>query len=144
MILLVGQGYAGRKGVCTKDQAKKWGELPRRRRKHDSTFTDNSLEQLTRLQRSPRPQSSFESPLEEAIEAERAASVAQCRQALSPREALIMRARFGLSGGQVHTLEEIGQPLQIRRVRVRQIEARALEKLWHLCHQRQLRSVLEN
>jgi DNA-directed RNA polymerase sigma subunit (sigma70/sigma32) len=70
--------------------------------------------------------------------------VAQWWQALSPREALIMRARFGLSDGQVHPLEEIGHALQISRERVRQIDARALEKLWHLCHQRQLRSVLEN
>ncbi|MGH8065029.1 MAG: sigma factor-like helix-turn-helix DNA-binding protein [Candidatus Entotheonellia bacterium] len=55
-----------------------------------------------------------------------------------------MRARFGLSHGQVHTLEEIGQALQISWERMRQIEARCLEKLWHLCHQRQLCSVLEN
>jgi len=55
-----------------------------------------------------------------------------------------MRARFGLSDGQVDTLKEIGQALQISWERVRQIEARRLEKLGHLCHQRQLRSVLEN
>jgi len=87
---------------------------------------------------------SFLSPLQAAIDAERAAAVAQCLQALSPREALIVRARFGLSDGRVQTLEEIGQALQISRERVRQIEARALEQLRHLFRQRQLRSVLEN
>jgi RNA polymerase sigma factor (sigma-70 family) len=87
---------------------------------------------------------SFLSPLQAAIDAERAAAVAQCLQALSPREALIVRARFGLSDGRVQTLEEIGQALQISRERVRQIEARALDKLRHLFRQRQLRSVLEN
>ena len=54
-----------------------------------------------------------------------------------------MRARFGLSDGQVDTPEEIGQALQISWERAARL-ARRLEKLWHLCHKRQLRSVLEN
>jgi RNA polymerase primary sigma factor len=83
-------------------------------------------------------------PFEAAIGAERTASIAQYLQTLSPREAFIVRARFGLGGGEVQTLEEIGQVLQISRERVRQIEAGALEKLRHLLRHRQLHDFLNN
>ena len=48
---------------------------------------------------------------------------------LSPREACIVKLRFGLNDGQTRTLEEIGQMMSITRERVRQIESRALHKL---------------
>jgi RNA polymerase sigma factor (sigma-70 family) len=86
----------------------------------------------------------FLSPFEAAMEAQRATSIAQCLQALSPREAFIVRERFGLGGAEVQTLEEIGQVLRISRERVRQIEARALEKLRRLLRQRQLHDFLNN
>jgi RNA polymerase primary sigma factor len=84
------------------------------------------------------------SPFEAATESERAAAVAQCLQALSPRETYILRERFGLEDGAGRTLEEIGQELQISRERVRQIEARALEKLRRLFGQRPQHALLEN
>ena len=78
------------------------------------------------------------------VDAERAAAVAQCLQALTPRETYILRERFGLEDGAGRTLEEIGQELQISRERVRQIEARALEKLRRLFGQRPQHALLEN
>jgi RNA polymerase sigma factor (sigma-70 family) len=50
---------------------------------------------------------------------------------LSERQKLIITLRFGLNDGQEHTLEEIAQPLRITRERIRQIEARALDRLKH-------------
>ena len=50
-------------------------------------------------------------------------------QALSPRERLVLELRFGLGNGHVYPLEKIGEVLGITRERVRQIEAKALEKL---------------
>jgi RNA polymerase primary sigma factor len=69
------------------------------------------------------------SPVEAAIEAELTSYVQSCLNTLSPREAYILRARFGLNTGEVRTLEDIGRELQLSRERVRQIEGRALEKL---------------
>jgi RNA polymerase primary sigma factor len=83
-------------------------------------------------------------PFEAAFEAERDATVAHYLQALSLREALILRARFGLDHGQGQTLEEIGQALRISRERVRQIEAAALEKLRSLFRHHQLNDALNN
>jgi RNA polymerase primary sigma factor len=80
-------------------------------------------------------------PLDTAIETERSDQVRSSLQALTPREAYIVRARFGLDTGGGKTLEEIGQALQLSRERVRQLEAHALEKLRHqscLCQRRSL------
>jgi RNA polymerase primary sigma factor len=48
---------------------------------------------------------------------------------LSPREQKILSMRFGLDDGVTHTLEEVGKEFNVTRERIRQIEAKALEKL---------------
>jgi len=90
------------------------------------------------------PDRTFISPVVAAIEEELNEYLNSCLQALSPREEFILRARFGLSNGEVRTLEEIGKELKLSRERVRQIEARALEKLRHPSRNRRLRGFLEN
>ncbi|MGD8624925.1 MAG: sigma-70 family RNA polymerase sigma factor [Anaerolineae bacterium] len=61
---------------------------------------------------------------------------------LTPREARILRMRFGLDDGYQHTLEEIGDRLGVTRERVRQIEKRALQRLRHPRRSRRLRDYL--
>ncbi len=51
------------------------------------------------------------------------------RSQLSPREAKVIAMRFGLAGHTDHTLEEVGQQFGVTRERIRQIEAKALNKL---------------
>jgi RNA polymerase primary sigma factor len=58
---------------------------------------------------------------------------------LSPREARILRLRFGLDNGHTLTLEEVGRRFGLSRERIRQIESRALKRLRHPCRSRQLR-----
>ncbi len=48
---------------------------------------------------------------------------------LSPREQKILEMRFGLIDGVAHTLEEVGREFDVTRERIRQIEAKALEKI---------------
>jgi RNA polymerase sigma factor (sigma-70 family) len=90
------------------------------------------------------PDRTFISPVAAAIEEELNEYLNNCLQALSPREEFILRARFGLGNLEVRTLEEIGKELKLSRERVRQIEARALEKLRHPSRNRRLRGFLEN
>lgn len=58
---------------------------------------------------------------------------------LTPREARILRLRFGLQNGRSYTLEEVGQKFGLTRERIRQIEGRALRRLRHPRRSRQLR-----
>jgi len=61
---------------------------------------------------------------------------------LSPREARILRLRFGLVNGRSYTLEEVGQKFGLTRERIRQIEGKALRRLRHPGRSRQLRDYL--
>ncbi|MDY7078727.1 MAG: sigma-70 family RNA polymerase sigma factor [Chloroflexota bacterium] len=61
---------------------------------------------------------------------------------LNPREARILRLRFGLINGRSYTLEEVGQKFGLTRERIRQIEGRALRRLRHPRRSRQLRDYL--
>jgi RNA polymerase primary sigma factor len=51
--------------------------------------------------------------------------------------------RFGLEGGSEHTLEEVGRRFSVTRERIRQIEAKALNKLRHTSHNRILRDFMK-
>jgi len=61
---------------------------------------------------------------------------------LTPREARILRLRFGLINGRSYTLEEVGQKFGLTRERIRQIEGKALRRLRHPRRSRQLRDYL--
>lgn len=63
---------------------------------------------------------------------------------LNDREREIVRMRFGLEDGQVHTLEEVGQAFGVTRERIRQIESKTLQKLRHPVRSKQLRDYLED
>ena len=62
---------------------------------------------------------------------------------LTPREAKVLRLRFGLEDGRSRTLEEVGKEFNVTRERIRQIEAKALRKLRHPSRSKKLRDFLE-
>ncbi len=62
---------------------------------------------------------------------------------LTPREALVLKLRFGLIDGRMRTLEEVGKEFKITRERIRQIEAKALRKLRHPTRSKKLKDFLE-
>jgi RNA polymerase primary sigma factor len=63
---------------------------------------------------------------------------------LSPREAKVLRMRYGLETSTDHTLEEVGKQFDVTRERIRQIEAKAMSKLRHPSRSDKLKSFLEN
>lgn len=62
---------------------------------------------------------------------------------LTPREAKVLRLRFGLDDGRAKTLEEVGREFKVTRERIRQIEAKALRKLRHPSRSKRLKDFLE-
>ncbi len=83
----------------------------------------------------PSPsQTAYENLLRERVE--------QVLATLSPREARIIRLRFGLENGHPYTLEEVGQKFGLTRERIRQIEGKALRRLRHPCRSRLLKDYL--
>jgi len=61
---------------------------------------------------------------------------------LTPREAKVLKLRFGLEDGKARTLEEVGRQFQVTRERIRQIEAKALRKLRHPSRSKKLRDYM--
>ncbi|MEA4831846.1 MAG: RNA polymerase sigma factor RpoD [Oscillospiraceae bacterium] len=62
---------------------------------------------------------------------------------LTPREASVLKLRFGFNDGRSHTLEDVGKEFNITRERIRQIEAKALRKLRHPSRAKKLRDFLD-
>lgn len=62
---------------------------------------------------------------------------------LTPREAKVLRLRYGLDDGKARTLEEVGKEFNVTRERIRQIEAKALRKLRHPSRSKRLKDFLE-
>ncbi len=69
------------------------------------------------------------SPLETAVQFDVQRQIATALKTLTPREEAVLRKRFGIGEPSDHTLEEIGQDFSVTRERIRQIEAKALQKL---------------
>jgi len=83
------------------------------------------------------------SPLETATSQSLAEATHQILASLTPREAKVLRMRFGIDMTTDHTLEEVGKQFDVTRERIRQIEAKALRKLRHPSRANYLRSFLD-
>jgi RNA polymerase primary sigma factor len=84
-----------------------------------------------------------ESPMETATVTGLSETVRDVLAGLTPREAKVLRMRFGIDMNTDHTLEEVGKQFDVTRERIRQIEAKALRKLRHPSRSEQLRSFLD-
>lgn len=96
---------------------------------------DSELGQFIKDEVSPTPlQSAYQSMLKDKLE--------EILSTLSPREARVLRLRFGLDDGTSYTLEEVGRKFGLTRERIRQIEGRALRQLRHPKRARHLKDYL--
>jgi len=84
-----------------------------------------------------------ESPIETTTNINLQETVREVLAGLTPREAKVLRMRFGIDMNTDHTLEEVGKQFDVTRERIRQIEAKALRKLRHPSRSEQLRSFLD-
>jgi RNA polymerase primary sigma factor len=84
------------------------------------------------------------SPQDAVIRSNLAEQTRHVLSTLAPREARVLRMRFGIDERSNHTLEEVGQDFDVTRERIRQIEAKALRKLRHPSRSRVLKTFLEN
>ncbi|RFF30596.1 RNA polymerase sigma factor RpoD [Wenzhouxiangella sediminis] len=83
------------------------------------------------------------SPIDTATTTGLTDTVQKVLSGLTPREAKVLRMRFGIDMNTDHTLEEVGKQFDVTRERIRQIEAKALRKLRHPTRSEQLRSFLD-
>ncbi|HHW4669796.1 MAG TPA: RNA polymerase sigma factor RpoD [Xylella fastidiosa subsp. multiplex] len=84
-----------------------------------------------------------ESPVDTTTNVNLSETVREVLAGLTPREAKVLRMRFGIDMNTDHTLEEVGKQFDVTRERIRQIEAKALRKLRHPSRSEQLRSFLD-
>ena len=84
------------------------------------------------------------SPIDSATDSGLKESTHAVLAGLTPREAKVLRMRFGIDMNTDHTLEEVGKQFDVTRERIRQIEAKALRKLRHPSRSDQLRSFLQD
>jgi len=96
---------------------------------------DSHLGDFIQDEDSPAPQDSATyTLLKEQLE--------EVMQTLTPREAKVLKLRFGLQDGKARTLEEVGREFMVTRERIRQIEAKALRKLRHPSRSKKLRDYM--
>lgn len=82
-------------------------------------------------------------PVDAAVYASLRDATSEVLESLTPREAKVLRMRFGIEMNTDHTLEEVGKQFDVTRERIRQIEAKALRKLRHPTRSERLKSFLE-
>ncbi|MCX7896883.1 MAG: RNA polymerase sigma factor RpoD [Rhodocyclaceae bacterium] len=82
-------------------------------------------------------------PVDAALHASMREVVKEVLDSLTPREAKVLRMRFGIEMNTDHTLEEVGKQFDVTRERIRQIEAKALRKLRHPSRSEKLRTFLD-
>ena len=96
---------------------------------------DSHLGDFIQDEDSPAPQDSAAyTLLKEQLE--------EVMQTLTPREAKVLKLRFGLEDGKARTLEEVGKEFKVTRERIRQIEAKALRKLRHPSRSKKLKDYM--
>jgi RNA polymerase primary sigma factor len=84
-----------------------------------------------------------QAPIEAAVYDSLRTVTADILDSLTPREAKVLRMRFGIEMNTDHTLEEVGKQFDVTRERIRQIEAKALRKLRHPSRSEKLKSFLD-
>jgi RNA polymerase primary sigma factor len=83
------------------------------------------------------------SPADAAVRANMRAAIDEALNALSPREAKVLRMRFGIDTASDYTLEELSKQFDLSRERIRQIESKAMRKLKHPIRADKLREYLD-
>ncbi len=86
---------------------------------------------------------SVESPLDAAMSTRLNEQAARLLEGLTPREAEVIRLRYGIGGNIEHTLEEVGDRFSVTRERIRQIEAKALERIRRRPQTKECRTLLD-
>ncbi|CCZ55788.1 rNA polymerase sigma factor [Clostridium sp. CAG:1219] len=84
------------------------------------------------------------SPAEQAADVLLREHIEEVMKTLTPREAKVLKLRFGLQDGRMRTLEEVGREFDVTRERIRQIEAKALRKLRHPSRSKRLKDFMNS
>lgn len=90
------------------------------------------------------PDDEAPSPASQAADILLREHIEEVMQTLTPREAKVLKLRFGLQDGRMRTLEEVGKEFQVTRERIRQIEAKALRKLRHPSRSKRLKDFMNS